>query len=218
VQREPRWCEWCALALRPGTPEYAAGIHEACEPAKAKAARARRKAKKGNTFKADGEGGWLVVRDATADLYVFVTKDDVACATPLDQTRCAIAKAVRRTVGDEAAAAEIHRTMAYVKALDSKGEWYWLRFWLPNETRRLIDEFDRTGETNPGGYRLQAVPAWRTLGRQREAWHRSAARKRAGTTQPRAKTENRRAGKVVSLADTVRNGSGHVPHRVVEVP
>lgn len=207
-----RWCDWCGGQLLGGE----RGIHDECVTDKAKAARARKKAKNGNTLKVDGNGDWLVVTDATADLYVFVTEGDIACATPHDPVRCAIAKALRRTVGDEAAAAEIHRTMAYVKARNDDGAWYWLRFWLPEKTRRLIAEFDRTKTANPGGYRLQAVPAWRTLGRQRESEHRSRARKRAGTVQERARTENRRSGKVLTLSDTVRNGSGHVHHKVVD--
>jgi hypothetical protein len=116
--------------------------------------------------------------DATADLYVNVIADDVACATPQDHCNCAVAQAIKRAVGREDAAAVIFPSVAYVLMPTDRGtvrakrnrgvkvregQLAWHRFRIDPLLGKQILSFDETGEAAEGGYRFRAPTPSQTL-------------------------------------------------------
>ncbi len=154
-----------------------------------------------NRVRKDG----VPVVDATADVTIYVTAPDVACASQKDPCACAVAQAVKRTVGDQAEA-EVWRSFAYVKAPREDGSMAWTRFRLSPATRKRIVEFDLTGVAPVAGYVLKAPTPTQTLEYRRK--QRAKSVRRPGSRRVRT------GGQVTLGSNDVRNGAGHVHHRV----
>jgi hypothetical protein len=137
--------------------------------------------------------------DASADLYINVVEEDIECAIPRDHCNCAVAQAIKRSVGREDAEAVIFPTVAYVlmpadratirasKASRSiqPGDLVWHRFRIGEALSTQILSFDETGEAQPGGFRFrppspsQRLTAKREASRNRQAPHRAISQRRA---------------------------------------
>jgi hypothetical protein len=120
--------------------------------------------------------------DAIADMMIWVTDRDIACATPRDHCTCAVAQAISRTVGHPSARAVIYPTSAWVLVpVDAAtarheynrgralvvGELAWLHFLIDRELSQQIQEFDRTGIALPSGYRLRRPRPSQTLNQRK---------------------------------------------------
>lgn len=150
----------------------------------------------------------LPVVEAKADLMIFVTPEDVACATPKEPCQCAIAQAVRRSAGT-AAEAEIHHGIAYIKAPLEDGTMAWQRFRLSPRTRKRVERFDLTGLADTAGYLLKAPTKTQTLAyRQRQA---KKTIKAPGSREIRTKD-------TVRIDSGIRSGVGKVKTSAVPTP
>lgn len=146
----------------------------------------------------------LPVVEAEADLYVYVTEEDISCGVRKDPCRCAIAQAVKRSVGHVGGEAEIHRGIAYVKAPDEEGEMVWRRFRLGPRTRQRVEMFDKTGIADPAGYLLKAPTKT-----QRLDYRRAQAKKAVKRPGSRGRIRTRER---INIDEMVRSGSGVVHH------
>jgi hypothetical protein len=148
--------------------------------------------------------GDLPVVDAKSDLFVFAADEDIADATQGDPHSCAFSLACRRLYGSSAAV--FFRSVAYVDLPGPRGGRRQLhRFRVPPETRELIEDFDRTGTTNPGGYLLKAPSPSRTL----EAARASASNHRRAALKGEARRKGPKKADPLTLQG-VRNGTGQV--------
>jgi hypothetical protein len=157
--------------------------------------------------------GRLVV-DATANLNVYVTPEDVEDAIPRSFTNCAIARAVARTCG-MGARAEIMRTVAYIFALDEDGVEVATRYIIPPKTSEAIRHYDSqnpANEFNTRRYVLHAPTKCLTL-----PYRLEMQRARDKVRKDREPTTGRRYRErdTVSMLGTIRNGSGQF-HNTIE--
>lgn len=90
------------------------------------------------------------VEDASEPLVITVNKTDVRIGAKKNADTCAMARALCRQTGCEAA--KVHFSRAYIK----QGR-KWLRFAVPPALRSEVLAFDRGGEFAPGEYRLHPV-------------------------------------------------------------
>jgi len=100
----------------------------------------------------------LPLVDASKDLEICVTKNDVSTARKNDPSKCAAANAIRREMKTEV---EVHISRTYVK--DNKKK-VWVRFLTPNSVGREITSFDRAAIFEPGTYNLKAPSPGQRLG------------------------------------------------------
>lgn len=140
-----------------------------------------------------------VVVDATADVLWGLTEQDSSCATPLDPCNCAVAQAVKRVLGHDAAV-EIHLSVAYIRMpCDQKtaqadfnkgrgakqGELAWHRFRLDPVLGEEIKVFDATGKPISSGiHRFRAPTPSQTLAAKAARSHAVVAPGSRGPIQP----------------------------------
>lgn len=109
--------------------------------------------------------GGLEVRDATADLRIPVTVEDVAHAERKNPERCVFAMACRRHFGSTAAV--FFKTFAYVDIKGEDGVRHVERFLVNGAAQRLVAQFDREGPdgipTDERWIILKAPPRGKTL-------------------------------------------------------
>lgn len=98
----------------------------------------------------------LPLVDATRDMELRVTKNDVKFAKKNDPRNCAAAVCISRIMKTEA---EVHISRTYIKA-DNK----WIRFITPPAIGREITSFDRSAIFESGDYTLKAPPQSQKLG------------------------------------------------------
>jgi hypothetical protein len=91
------------------------------------------------------------VQDAKAPLTVEVTREDIKGASTKKPEACAVARAIVRETGAEAA--RVHLSRTYVKRNGS-----WRRYYTPNDVRSEVVAFDRGGKFEPGAYALMPMP------------------------------------------------------------
>jgi len=137
--------------------------------------------------------------DATADLYVSITRDDIRRATPKDHCNCAVAQSIKRAVGRPDTAAVIFPSVAYVLMPTDRataraqfndvktGELAWHRFRNTAELNEAILQFDRTGDTEALGYQFHAPSPSQRL-RYRRAHN---VKSNLDGTRPQKKAKNR---------------------------
>ena len=92
------------------------------------------------------------VVDATAPLTIVVRAADIKKGVRHDPMSCAFATASSRLFGSTAA--YFARTVAYVDFVDRDNVRRVHRFMLHDDARRMIKEFDATGQAQPAGYVL----------------------------------------------------------------
>lgn len=90
------------------------------------------------------------VKDATKELIVHITRQDVKAGAAKNATACAAAQALLREGLCEEA--KVHQSRTYIKKGDK-----WLRFSTPPALRAEIVAFDRGGTFEPGQYKLLPV-------------------------------------------------------------
>jgi hypothetical protein len=90
------------------------------------------------------------VEDAADELVITVTKKDVQNGSIKNSRSCAVARALIREKGFQAA--RVHVSRSYVKV---NGKWR--RYNTPAALRTEVVAFDRGGQFTPGEYRLTPV-------------------------------------------------------------
>lgn len=98
----------------------------------------------------------LPLVDASGDMEICVTKQDVSMSKKNDPANCAAANAIKRTIKTEA---EVHISRVYVKHKNR-----WVRFMTPESVSREITSFDRSAIFEPGTYVLKAPTKSNRLG------------------------------------------------------
>jgi hypothetical protein len=151
--------------------------------------------------------GDLEVRDATHDLRIPITSNDVKKAERKNPERCALAQACMREFASSAAV--FFKSRAYVDLVNEDGVRRVERFIMGPEAREVVEAFDR-GKPVPTGGRwlvLKAPTPGTTLraDRQRNKRRKRALRKGEITPKPGRNGASKR-GTPRDLE--VRNGTG----------
>jgi hypothetical protein len=105
----------------------------------------------------------LTLKEGTDHLEIELTAGDIKAARRKDAQNCAFAQSVKRT--ERAVAAYVFRTKFYIEYKDKTI----VRYILPPSMQKEVVSFDRSGEMDPGHYRLSPIPKSLTLDRQRAA-------------------------------------------------
>jgi hypothetical protein len=103
----------------------------------------------------------LPVVDATRELKIHATDQDIKTAKRKDPSNCVFANACRRQLGSHSVA--FFRHYAYVELRDSNGNSRIERFALPKRTRDSVMVFDRAGVADTGGFVLKPPSPGTTL-------------------------------------------------------
>jgi hypothetical protein len=115
------------------------------------------KSKNGNTGRHLTIDGLPIV-NSDKEIYVTVTKTDIARASKKDPAKCAVAKACERAFGTTA---RVHLGRVYVKEGD-----HWVRFLTPSTMRQELITFDKGGEFEPRSFRLPPPPPAKRTGKR----------------------------------------------------
>jgi len=100
--------------------------------------------------------------DATRDLVLVITSNDIADAKPAEIDACPAAKALCRQ--EHFRQARVYRTRTYVQRKDGS----WLRFITPDDLYTEIIVFDRGGRMKGGEFKLAAPKGGQRLGQHRK--------------------------------------------------
>lgn len=103
----------------------------------------------------------LPVIDATTDLKLSITPEDIKKSRKKDPSKCAAAQALSRTFKTEA---KVFMSRTYVKSPDKKS---WMRFITPEPIAREITSFDRGSSFECGEYKLRRPAKAQQLGHDR---------------------------------------------------
>jgi hypothetical protein len=113
----------------------------------------------------------LPMIDAKRALDVKITAADCKGAVPHNQTKCAIARALKRSGAKEA---YVLRTTAWIDDGD-----HLVRYALPPSLQKEVVSFDRSGDFRPGSYALSPAPNAKRNRAQRAGKHpQKVARRR----------------------------------------
>ena len=107
----------------------------------------------------------LPLVDATKDLEICVTKNDVSESKKNDPSNCAAANAIKRILHTDV---EVHISRVYVK---NENKNCWIRFLTPNSISREVTSFDRGASFEPGTYVIKAPSTSQILGYERSSKH-----------------------------------------------
>lgn len=142
------------------------------------------------------------VRDAPADLRVFVSEEDVSGAIPRNVRECVFARACRRMF--HSTAVVFFKTRAYIDMLDEDGNRVIDRYIFTEGVANAIIKFDMTGEGRSGGFTLKAPTKSTSLEASRKNSERirnDPKRKQRVAAQNKA---NRRKRKAALIKGTIR--------------
>jgi len=101
----------------------------------------------------------LPVVDATKDIDIHITPNDIKGSSKKNPSSCAAAKAGQRELGTDV---RVFLTRTYVKQKN-----HWVRFLTPNRTTKEIISFDRGAAFEPGEYYFKAPSEHERLGSHR---------------------------------------------------
>lgn len=158
------------------------------------------------------------VVDAKHDLHVVILLEDIKNAKPKHFEDCVFALACKRSFNSEKVL--LMRSIAYISLPDAKGNYKVQRFYISDQGKKLIADFDRGKLPKPGaGFVFKAPTKSQTLDKFREAQAKFHRKKREakllGTITNVTKKSKQIKTPSQSILD-IRNGTGLIQMRIKE--
>src|SRR5262245_35890161 len=149
------------------------------------------------------------IKDATMPLRFFVLKADSENGVMQDPTHCALSLAVERVTGVKSVAVTFPTVMYVPEDKNGDGKFVIMRYAVRSRTRKLIDQFDKTGIFPPGEYTIFPPSKSATLesGKKRRAKAKMQRGKSKDTSQSLNKKAKIKASKEPTFLG-LRNGTG----------